>query len=90
MHGPYAQRQIWVGHSERLRNATAPAPLFPITGGLIAVEYLMNYLRPLITRWRDGLGGKSFPRRVTAPNGSHRWQAIGGRSFDTFEEARNG
>jgi hypothetical protein len=49
----------------------------------------MNYLRPLITKWNDGLWGKSFPRRVTAPNGSHRWQAATGRSFATLEEARS-
>jgi hypothetical protein len=48
----------------------------------------MNYLRPLITKWNDGLLGKSFPRRVTAPNGSRRWEAASGRSFTTFEEAR--
>lgn len=57
-------------------------------GRLIAVEYPMNYLRPLITKWNDGLLGKSFPRRVTAPNGSRRWEAASGRSFTTFEEAR--
>ncbi|HSQ99523.1 MAG TPA: hypothetical protein VLM36_06360 [Sphingomicrobium sp.] len=49
----------------------------------------MNYFRPLITRWNDGLRGKSFPRRVTAPDGSPRWQAATGRSFETHEEARN-
>ena len=48
----------------------------------------MNYLRPLITRWRDGLRGKSFPRQVTAPDGSARWQDSSGRSFGTLEEAR--
>lgn len=50
----------------------------------------MNYLRPLITRWNEGLRGKSFPRRVTAPNGGERWQAASGRSFSTFEEASGG
>jgi len=53
------------------------------------VEYPMNYLRPLITKWNHALRGKSFPRRVTAPNGSRRWQAATGRSFATVEEARN-
>jgi hypothetical protein len=53
------------------------------------VEYPMNYLRPLITKWNDGWRGKTFPRRVTAPNGSPRWQAATGRSFATFEEARS-
>jgi len=47
----------------------------------------MNYFRPLITKWREGLTGKSFPRPVTAPNGSPRWQAANGRSFATLEEA---
>jgi len=47
----------------------------------------MNHLRPLITRWREGLNGKSFPRRVTAPDGSARWQDASGRSFGTLEEA---
>lgn len=50
----------------------------------------MNYLRPLITRWNQGLRGKSFPRRVTAPNGSSRWQAATGRSFATRAEALGG
>ena len=47
----------------------------------------MNYLRPLITKWNEGFGGKSFPRRVTAPNGNPRWEVAGGRTFATFEEA---
>jgi hypothetical protein len=50
----------------------------------------MSYLRPLITRWNEGLRGKTFPRRVTAPNGGSRWEAANGRSFPTFEEARSG
>jgi len=49
----------------------------------------MNYFRPLITKWNDGLGGKSFPRRVTAPNGNMRWEAATGKSFATLEEARD-
>jgi hypothetical protein len=49
----------------------------------------MNYFRPLISRLNEALNGKSFPRRVTAPNGSYRWEAASGRSFATFEEARN-
>lgn len=72
-----------------LRNVTLPASLIRFAGGTIAVEYPMNYFRPLITKWKDGLGGKSFPRRVTAPNGSQRWQSMTGRSFETYEEARN-
>jgi len=47
----------------------------------------MNYFRPLITKWNEGRGGKSFPRRVTAPNGSSRWQAATGRTFATLQEA---
>lgn len=63
------------------------ASLSGTCGRVIAVEYLMNYLRPLITKWNEGLKGKSFPRRVTAPDGSSRWQAASGRSFDTLKEA---
>ena len=47
----------------------------------------MNYLRPLITKWNEGFRGKSFPRRVTAPNGSSRWAAVTGKTFATAEEA---
>lgn len=47
----------------------------------------MNYLRPLITKWNEALRGKSFPRRVTAPDGSSRWQSATGRSFATLDEA---
>ena len=47
----------------------------------------MNYFRPLITNWNEGLKGKTFPRRVTAPNGSPRWEAATGRTFATFDEA---
>jgi len=46
----------------------------------------MNYLRPLISRGIEALRGKSFPRRMTAPNGSARWQGSDGRSFDSREE----
>lgn len=60
-----------------------------LAGGVVAVEYPMNHLRLLISKWNNALLGKSFPRRVTAPNGSPRWQSAGGRSFATFEEARN-
>jgi hypothetical protein len=49
----------------------------------------MNHLKPLVRKWSDGLIGKSFPRRVTAPDGSRRWQDRTGRSFGTFEEARH-
>lgn len=49
----------------------------------------MQYLWLLMTKWKVGLRAKSFPRRVTAPNGSPRWQAAAGRSFATFEEAYN-
>jgi len=55
--------------------------------GRVSVEYLMNYLRPLITKGLEALRGKSFPRRVTAPDGSARWQSFSGRSFATLEEA---
>jgi hypothetical protein len=51
------------------------------------LECLMNNLRLLISKGIEALLGKSFPRRVTAPNGSARWQSSSGRSFDTVEEA---
>ena len=58
--------------------------------GLIScVEYLMNHVRPLINKLFEGLRGRTFPRQVTAPNGSARWQAASGRSFETIEEACN-
>jgi hypothetical protein len=47
----------------------------------------MRDLRSLITRGIEALEGKSFPRRVTAVNGSVRWQDHSGRSFETREEA---
>jgi len=47
----------------------------------------MQDLRSLITRGIEALIGKSFPRRVTAVNGSTRWQGYSGRSFETREEA---
>jgi len=47
----------------------------------------MKNLRPLIGKGIEALIGKSFPRRVTAPNGSARWQGSRGRSFASFEEA---
>ena len=47
----------------------------------------MNHFRPLITRGIEAFRGKSFPRRVTAPNGETRWEAASGRSFATPEEA---
>jgi hypothetical protein len=49
----------------------------------------MNYFKPLIRRWSDGLKGRTFPRRVTALNGTARWQDSSGKSFATFEEARH-
>jgi hypothetical protein len=58
-------------------------------GGLISVEYLMNHLLPLISAVLGGSRGKTFPRRVTAPDGSARWQAASGKSFATLEEACN-
>ena len=47
----------------------------------------MNPFRPLLTKWNEGLRGKSFPRRVTAPNGYSRWEAATGKTFATVEEA---
>ena len=47
----------------------------------------MCRLRPLITRLREAVRGKSFPRRVTAPDGTVRWQVAGGRSFATIDQA---
>lgn len=47
----------------------------------------MNPLRPLITKWNEGFRGKTFPRRVTAPNGNYRWEAVTGRTFATLDEA---
>ena len=48
----------------------------------------MQDLRSLITRRVEALKGKSFPRRVTAVNGSIRWQGYSGRSFATRDEAQ--
>jgi hypothetical protein len=50
----------------------------------------MHDLRSLITRVIEEFAGKSFPRRVTAVNGSTRWQGYSGRSFETREEAYEG
>jgi len=47
----------------------------------------MKNLRLLISKGIEAFLGKSFPRRVTAPNGSARWQGSSGRSFETLEEA---
>jgi hypothetical protein len=47
----------------------------------------MNYLRPLVTRAIETFKGRNFPRRVTAPDGSIRWESVTGRSFATIEEA---
>ena len=80
-------RRVDTGHFERLRNVTPSTSFLKLRGGLIAVEHPMNYFRPLITKLKNGLRGKSFPRQVTAPNGSPRWQAATGKSFATFEEA---
>jgi hypothetical protein len=77
------------GNQTLVEECQAPDTVFETAGGLIAVEYPMNYLRPLITKWNEALLGKTFPRRVTAPDGSARWQAATGRSFATFEEASN-
>jgi hypothetical protein len=49
----------------------------------------MNILRPLITKGIEAWTGRNFPRRVTAPDGSARWQSASGRSFGTLEEASN-
>jgi hypothetical protein len=49
----------------------------------------MNDLLRLIRRRILARKSKSFPRRVTAPNGSHRWQAPNGLTFDTLEDATN-
>jgi hypothetical protein len=44
----------------------------------------------LISRLIDAFRGKTFPRRVTAPNGSARWQGHSGRSYGSREEAHKG
>ena len=62
----------------------------PCGVGVIGVEYLMNYLRPWVSNWTHSLMGKNYPRRVTAPNGSPRWQARSGRTFESIEEAARG
>ena len=49
----------------------------------------MKDLRPLISKGIEALRGKRFPRRVTAPNGTARWQSSSGLSFETLEEACN-
>lgn len=75
------------GSRQRGGNAANRRSLSSKRGAHQPVEYLMNYLRPVMTKLRDGLGGKTFPRRVTAPDGSVRWQSVSGRSFATFDEA---
>jgi hypothetical protein len=50
----------------------------------------MQDLLSLISRGIETIRGKSFPRRVTAPNGSIRWQGYNGRSFGTRDEAYKG
>jgi len=50
----------------------------------------MNYLRPIISSWKHSFRGKTFPRQVTAPNGSPRWQSRNGKSFASLEEATRG
>lgn len=65
-----------------------PAHRYLRRGGVV-VEYPMNYFRPLIAKWSNGLRGKTFPRQVTAANGTRRWQAATGRSYLTFDEASN-
>ena len=47
----------------------------------------MSPSRPLLTEWNEGLRSKSFPRRVTAPNGYSRWETATGKTFATVEEA---
>jgi hypothetical protein len=41
----------------------------------------------LISRMIEAVRGKSFPRLVTAPNGTIRWQGFSGRTFKRREEA---
>jgi hypothetical protein len=47
----------------------------------------MNYFVPIMTKLREGLYGKTFPRRVTAPDGSPRWENVSGKTFATAKEA---
>jgi hypothetical protein len=47
----------------------------------------MQRLVSLISRGIEALTGKSFPRRVTAVNGTTRWQSRTGRSFESREQA---
>jgi hypothetical protein len=47
----------------------------------------VNYLRRIKRHAIEAMRGKTFPRAVTAPDGSGRWQNRTGRSFKTFEEA---
>jgi len=69
---------------------SAPPNVLNSAGGVIAVEYPMNYLRPIIISWKHSFRGKTFPRQVTAPNGSPRWQSRSGKSFASLEEASRG
>jgi len=73
----------------QIRNASGLS-LFCASG--TACQYWIipvNYLHLLIRNSIDAFRGKSFPRRVTAPDGSSRWQSSSGRSFETLEEACN-
>ena len=47
----------------------------------------MQRVRLLISRGIEALTGKTFPRLVTAPNGTARWQGCSGRTFRNREEA---
>ena len=47
----------------------------------------VNHLRPIIRHAIEAICGKRFPRRVTAPDGSARWQNARGRRFGSLEEA---
>lgn len=82
-----SQERVESGHLTGWGTARCRPRYLAPAGGVIAVEYPMNYLRRLISKWIEALRGRSFPRRVTAPNGSARWQGSSGRSFETLEEA---
>lgn len=47
----------------------------------------MQRVRMLVRRVVEAVYGKCFPRLVTAPNGTARWENNRGRTFRSREEA---
>jgi hypothetical protein len=63
---------------------------YAATARLVAEAASRTHLHSLISKGIEAFRGKSFPRRVTAINGSTRWQDYSGRSFKTRDEAQRG